>query len=289
MANLAIKGERKDWGEIFNIFEMLFGVHDIKHCGKNKEMAWTIEDCCIRANFCDCNYIKNNCVLFSLEEFLEKFPYKVGDKVLYKIYNVYSSIKTMTWNEEKEQVIYRLDSKNLWVATADELEEGTIKPITIEDFKANSKEWLIDTLESMSKDDALQTICDLHDELHKPQFPTTYVDCCKVLNIIPTNNLVFSNPNEESEYAYRNLALYNDFNILKVCRDAYWMMAGNWKPDWTDEELNDMYYIYFNGNTISKENGFPCCNMILIFPTEEMRDAFYENFKDLIEECKELL
>ena len=27
----------------------------------------------------------------------------------------------------------------------------------------------------------------------------------------------------------------------------------------------------------------------LAFPTEEMRDAFYENFKELIEECKELL
>ena len=30
-------------------------------------------------------------------------------------------------------------------------------------------------------------------------------------------------------------------------------------------------------------------NVILTFPTEEMRDAFYENFKDLIEGCKELL
>ena len=30
-------------------------------------------------------------------------------------------------------------------------------------------------------------------------------------------------------------------------------------------------------------------NSILVFPTKEMRDAFYENFKDLIEECKELL
>jgi hypothetical protein len=28
---------------------------------------------------------------------------------------------------------------------------------------------------------------------------------------------------------------------------------------------------------------------ILAFPTEEMRDTFYENFKDLIEQCKELL
>jgi hypothetical protein len=30
-------------------------------------------------------------------------------------------------------------------------------------------------------------------------------------------------------------------------------------------------------------------HFILAFPTEEMRDAFYENFKYLIEECKELL
>ena len=30
-------------------------------------------------------------------------------------------------------------------------------------------------------------------------------------------------------------------------------------------------------------------NTILAFPTKEMRDAFYENFEDLIENCKELL
>jgi hypothetical protein len=30
-------------------------------------------------------------------------------------------------------------------------------------------------------------------------------------------------------------------------------------------------------------------NMTLTFPTEEMRDAFKENFDELIEECKELL
>ena len=33
----------------------------------------------------------------------------------------------------------------------------------------------------------------------------------------------------------------------------------------------------------------PVYNHILSFPTEEMRDAFYENFKDLIELCKEFL
>ena len=30
-------------------------------------------------------------------------------------------------------------------------------------------------------------------------------------------------------------------------------------------------------------------NVILAFPTDEMRDAFYENFNELIGSCKELL
>ena len=30
-------------------------------------------------------------------------------------------------------------------------------------------------------------------------------------------------------------------------------------------------------------------NKILAFPTAEMRDAFFEDFKELIEQCKELL
>ena len=40
---------------------------------------------------------------------------------------------------------------------------------------------------------------------------------------------------------------------------------------------------------IQKYNDFVGGSTILEFPTEEMRDAFYENFKELINECKELL
>jgi hypothetical protein len=285
MAQLAIRGHLTRGKEVIEILEMLGG-----------KQTWLINADSVRhyyyinsANELDAisivdSELNGKYIAFTIEKFLEKFPYKVGDKVLYKIYNVYSSIRKMTWNEEKEQVIYRLDSQRLWVATADELEKRTIKTITIEDFKANSKEWLIDTLESMSKDDALQTICDLHDELHRPKFPTTYEDCCKVLNIIPNNKLVFSNPNEESEYAYCNLALYNSFNKLKICRDAYWKIAGDWKPD---VMYCDLYCIGYDGNVITWKMQGGC--RLLVFPTSEMRDAFYENFKELIEECKELL
>jgi hypothetical protein len=49
-----------------------------------------------------------------------------------------------------------------------------------------------------------------------------------------------------------------------------------------------MYYIFYKGY-IEKGNQRHPNNHILIFPTPEMRDAFYENFKKEIEECKELL
>ena len=33
----------------------------------------------------------------------------------------------------------------------------------------------------MSKDNALQAICNLYDELHKPKYPKTYEECCIIL------------------------------------------------------------------------------------------------------------
>lgn len=124
-------------------------------------------------------------------------------------------------------------------------------------------------------------------EKKKKEYPKTYEECEKILGL------------EDSiiegclGYEYK---LLNAFQKLLICRDAYWKIAGEemglgkpWEPDWDDDEWLDMYYISFDGKHIEKETGYPCCNMILIFPTEEMRDAFYENFKKEIEICKELL
>lgn len=297
MKILAIRGHETRGKEIIEILEMLGGKQGYEICtGSDTGYHWYIKD----NGLITCNYsaYKNDCVEYTLEEFLEKFPYKVGDKVQHKgatsCGTIYE-IETIHW--EDNQVKYTIcdlycktlkgtvTSKDLQPYKEETMEE-TIKTITIDDFKANTKEWLIDTLESMSKDDALQTICDLHDELHKPQFPKTYVDCCEVLNIIPTNNLVFSNPNEESEYAYRNLALYNDFNILKACRDAYWVLADDWKPDW--EDGTPKYGLIVSGNRVKKQKT-EYVQMKFCFPTEEILDSFYENFNEPINECKELL
>lgn len=52
---------------------------------------------------------------------------------------------------------------------------------------------------------------------------------------------------------------------------------------------NKVFGIIRQHDKIQKYNDFVGGSTIFEFPTLEMRDAFYENFKDLIELCKELL
>ena len=120
----------------------------------------------------------------------------------------------------------------------------------------------------------------------KKEYPKTYEECCEI---------VHSDPKFYVDTHLYSGILETLYKLL-ICRDAYWKIAGEemglgkpWEPDWDDDEWPDMYYISWDGKHLEKENGYPCCNMILIFPTEEMRDAFYENFKELIETVKELL
>ena len=110
----------------------------------------------------------------------------------------------------------------------------------------------------------------------KPKYPTTYEECCEVLNLTPCYNVAY-------EY-YRGEELDALYQLL-VCRDAYWKIAG-WKPDWKEHEFK--YYISTYRCEVDRDKVYHC-NNVLAFPTSEMRDTFYENFKDLINDCKELL
>lgn len=133
----------------------------------------------------------------------------------------------------------------------------------------------------------------------KPQYPKTYQECCDILHI-ETNRTI----EHDNCLGYRNITLY-DINLLTqlryfrkllICRDAYWKIAGEqmgldkpWEPDFTNDD-EERYGIYTLANKVERDFcGVGDVNMILSFPTEEMRDEFYNNFKELIEECKELL
>lgn len=121
-------------------------------------------------------------------------------------------------------------------------------------------------------------------EKKKKGYPKTYEECCKVLGIDTLGH---------SADGYK-WEILSTFQNLLICRDAYWKIAGEemglgkpWKPDWKN---HDIKYILFNQEgELDSINVSGPRNYILVFSTEEMRDAFYENFKEEIESCKELL
>lgn len=88
------------------------------------------------------------------------------------------------------------------------------------------------------------------------------------------------------------------FQELLIARDAYWKIAGEemglgkpWSPDY-DSGVNKYGIICMNGVVQLSNpttNWERHLNKVLDFPTEEMRDAYKENFDPNIEFCKELL
>ena len=83
---------------------------------------------------------------------------------------------------------------------------------------------------------------------------------------------------------------------LRICCHAYWKIAGEemglgkpWEPNWSSVKLETKYVIYNQPNAGWVRTTSTLNRCIRAFPNPEMRDTFYENFKDLIEQCKELL
>ena len=122
----------------------------------------------------------------------------------------------------------------------------------------------------------------------KKEYPKTYAECCRVLGV---SEFEYNHTGTKMWYRHKLMATLDN---LRLCRDAYWKIAGEemglgkpWEPDWsTDNEIKYVIEVYRN-NVRKNSQGYS--NTILAFPTAEMRDAFYENFKKEIEFCKELL
>ena len=116
------------------------------------------------------------------------------------------------------------------------------------------------------------------------EYPKTYEECCKILDW---------NHRDYDRVGYKSDLLCK-LQVLLLCRDAYWQIAGEemglgdpWEPDWREER----YIIYRNQDIIIggyREAG-DVEHHIFEFPTKEMRDQFKNNFNKELEICKELL
>lgn len=298
MTNLAIKGHATRGKEVIEILEMLGGENYFKFTGSDTTCDYRIET---ETNRIRLYIYKDKDILkFTLEEFWEKYPYKVGDKVIWKLDKdkTQSTITRVSWGGNGG-VVYWLNCEGSSFGWCDvnELEpykEETMeekKDITLapdlkgEDYSGRRIGYKIPNgyeCECVTKNEIILKPI-------KPQYPKNYKECCDILGYKASydlNNIT----THDCVYDYKLQMLYK----VLICRDAYWKIAGeemglkeSWKPDWSDYE-NIKYSIKCRSGEIFYNQGYHN-HKILAFPTKEMRDIFLENFKDLIEKCKELL
>jgi hypothetical protein len=335
---LGIKGHKTRSHEVIGLLKMLGGINRYKIIGGDDKYFYYIrkkyED--IENSYIGPDEIKGY-EIFSLEDFLEKFPYKVGDKVEVWVNHEHfagpraelevAEIKSMRWNSARCEVAYRMKEltgefyKSEIKGKVTDDEEQQIDPSIdyykvvenelYEDIEKRKIEITMDTLfrAGITLEHLKECGCELPDGYHftdengnvidttkirlvknTPSYPKTYDECCEMLNTINSGN-----PCIVLCYLGRPIS---SLAKLIVIRDAYWKIAGeqmelgkSWEPDY-DSGVNKYGIICMNG-VVQKSNPTTNwerhLNKVLDFPTIEMRDAFFDNFRDLIEQCKELL
>lgn len=353
---LAIKGDKERGHEVIALLEMLGGKNSAA-CGDNEKLYYFIGVHNI-INADDLEY--DSVIVFTLDEYYKKYPYKVGDRVLIPEYESEVRINQMKWDGwDMEYMVYRNDDEEWYTATElkwnddfYDTERKVEPPVRDRDdilFNSiiwhlrnsvnNGKQYLSggdceayfrELVKKVNENDMESCKCpefedikkvaylsinnkEYADEIEinlgndyeikirdgktyavkkKPVYPKTYEECCKIKDTNSKYDIPYSCC--ENDYSGQLIRSLNNFRKLLICRDAYWKIAGEemglnkpWEPDW--KHLNRKSYCIYNSKNDIVKNIIYTENKILAFPTEEIRNAFYENFKDLIEKCKELL
>ena len=276
MAHLAIQGHATRGNEVIALLEMLGGKNCHSYTGTNEDYYIIDNGRICKVPHCVCAI--NQWTMYYLDDFFEKYPYQVGDKVVTNDCDV-CKIHSMYWDRGLNRISYTLEtpiglSKGWGVnelQPAEEkqpMEEKKINQMSLANCDLDEVEIVLgDKFELKIKDGKYYAV--------RKQYPTDYIDACSVLGISVTSQCEM----DVEVYGDELYALYQ----LLVCRNAYWKIAGDWKPDWENPVHNKWFYANINKGNLRYES------YLLVFPTAEIRDAFYENFKDLIKQCKELL
>lgn len=110
---IAFRGDLTRGKEVINILEMLGGINKWEYLGDRQLCVYYIN--------CDgiINYTSNikgyNLQIFTLDEFIEKYPYKIGDKVEYIKYDdeEFSVYEILNVEWTGTTIVYTLDSFGL--------------------------------------------------------------------------------------------------------------------------------------------------------------------------------
>lgn len=252
--------------------------------------------------------------VYTIEEFEFKYPYKTGDKVWVDFLHEPQIIKYMKWNGE--EIVYAITGSNQRVYCNElkkyipetnvvEIQESeTVKKpktqIEIDTwFKHNAIKnatQLLDVEKILNEDNLVlpDTVTISKNGIssiefikwyEKINYPETIEQCFEIMNLNTSNTLIFENKVYNKHDITAEIQLYRLYQLM-VCRNAYWKICGDWKPDWN--KINDKYCIYRVSEKLWLEN-CQTRHCFLAFPTIESRDKFYIHFEELINLCKDFV
>ena len=267
MANLAIKGHATRGKEVIEILEMLGGnrpkpifdelpthqIYYIRECDK----------AIVSATY---TTYKDMFQVYTLEEFLKKYPYKVGDKVT--LDNLNCEVISMSWDDYYNEIDYFVKGVDFYKNTyVEQLQPYKEQETMEEQIKIDIPKGY-----EFAGVDARQVVF----EKVKPKcpYPKNYDECYNYI----LAHISFIEPEKI------RLSVFALHKVIR-CLHTYWAIDG--EPDFNDYD-NRKYTIINVGGVLMQSDTYDNVRT-LTFKSEEARDAFYENFKDLIEQCKELL
>ena len=303
---LAIKGHPTRGKEVIKLLKILGGsnVHNFSGCNDYAYYVIDSRQNIIRGseNISDNEDMQH----FTLEEFLEKYPFKVGD-IVKTGKDEEGVIKQMRWVDN--DIVYWVNSHKTcdWTQTLsvdvldkynrlnlNDIEYSMETKIESTGFMQLGKTFVVIFNDANYENEVELQLGDYEIEvrdgktyavLKKPKYPTTYEECCEIIH---------SDPNFYIDTHLYSGTLEILYKLL-ICRDTYWKIAGEqmgldkpWEPQFENCSIPH-YCIFINHRGEVLNDCFYGSRCLLTFPTEEIRDAFFENFKDLMEQCKELL
>lgn len=302
---LAICGHSTRGEEVIKLLEMMGGSNIYQHDGEANAYSYYINGNVIlhdRLSIAE----DDDFEIFTLQKFLEKYPFKVGDKVIDKADGCPGIVSEMKWDADVSDMKYCVvfgngidfgwfandsiefckEDKNLdetKVESTGFMQVCKTAGIIFNDANyADKVELYLGDYEIVARDGKTFAV------KKKPKYP-------KLINLTECKEILGEKNIYQSVSGYKG-ELLTSFQCLLIFRDVYWKIAGEelgldkpWNSKYGCGKWGYWIGYDINANKIYCQDSRLLLNRLLVFPTKEMRDAFCENFKDLIEQCKELL
>ena len=276
--------------EIIRILEELGGVNVSNYCANEVTSLYYIDEKNHIKGTYNGDLDKEKYVIMTYHEFIAKYPHQVYD-IVYAVDNhEEGEVVEVIWDETKGRMRYLVTFENStsWVFVDDifSYEAKDNSDIETTGFMQLGKTFAVIFNDANYEDEVELQLGDYEIEVRdgktyavrkKSVFPKNYEECCQHLGC-------------DDKLSVGELI---PFQQLINARNAYWKIYGeemglgkSWEPNWTTFEGMPAIFRFRYNIVCDTIKDYHC---LLVFPSTEMRDALYENFKDLIERCKELL